>query len=607
MTSSIDIEREETTSPVFALSRPSRTSRVALPVAELGESGATSESRLATSESRLATSESKLDLRLTPKLGVGTVGPYDLALELAAGGMATVYLAVHDMKSFRVPVAVKRVHPHLAKSREFVEMFADEARIAAAINHPHVCRVFDFGKVDGSYFLAMEFLAGKPLSRVFRALTSAHLDEPRHAAIVSRIIAGLAEGLHAAHTLKDARGVPLEVVHRDVTPQNLFVLADGSVRVTDFGIAWARVRTHHTETGRIKGKLSYLAPEQLNHSAVDARSDIWSLGVVAWEMLTGRRLFHAVSEGDAVLAVLGREIPPPSRFAPKVPPELDAIVLRALSRNREERYASARELSRELEGVLGKMHANVSALDVEAWLEQLFPGHAAHNAELVSRAIEMPPLPRSATPRSAPRRAGTSPETSAALPAAVSLAEPSKGWARWRRRARTAALVVAMAAPIAFAIRHSSRAEAPTRLGVARRVLAPADLSGAANASSASEKSLANHAFLLAASLAPPSGYGRAPATPSPSDQSSAPLAAGSGSVRVDTKNGEASVLFEGHTLGTTPVTLDLPVGQHTLLLEPLHGGAPLPVNVRIDEDATSLVTVALPSAPDAPASSLAP
>ena len=207
-----------------------------------------------------------------PIASSGMAGPYHLALEIASGGMATVYLAVHGLEGFQNTVAVKRIHPHLAKDKQFVDMFVDEAHIAARINHPFVCRVFDFGKAaDGSSYIAMEFLRGEPLSRVFRALTPERIAEPRHPTIIARLIANLAEGLHAAHTLKDTHGQSLEVVHRDITPQNLFVLCDGTVRVTDFGIARARVRSHHTEGGRHVRQLALDAPA-LGMVAANARA-----------------------------------------------------------------------------------------------------------------------------------------------------------------------------------------------------------------------------------------------------------------------------------------------------------------------------------------------
>ena len=204
--------------------------------------------------------------------------------------MATVYLALYrSVEGFEKLCAVKRIHPHLASEREFTNMFADEAQIAARISHPFVCSVFSFGRSQQSHYLAMEFLRGEPLSAVTRRVAgSPELgDDPRFPAIAARLLANFAEGLHAAHTLRDDRGALFDVVHRDVTPQNLFVLYDGTVRVTDFGIAHARRRLHQTEGQKLKGKLSYVAPEQLKEGNVDLRVDVWGLGVTLWELLAG--------------------------------------------------------------------------------------------------------------------------------------------------------------------------------------------------------------------------------------------------------------------------------------------------------------------------------
>ena len=370
-----------------------------------------------------------------PIASSGMAGPYHLALEIASGGMATVYLAVHGLEGFQNTVAVKRIHPHLAKDKQFVDMFVDEAHIAARINHPYVCRVFDFGKTgDHSYYIAMEFLRGEPLSRVFEALTPERVESPRHPTIIARVIANLAEGLHAAHTLKDTHGQCLDVVHRDVTPQNLFVLCDGTVRVTDFGIARARVRSHQTEAGRIKRKLSYMSPEQLNQQPVDCRSDLWSLGVVTWELLTGRRLFRATSEGETVLSVLSRPIPPPSRFAASVPRQLDAIVLRALSRDPALRFSSARELLRALETFLAGASDTVPTMDVADWVEELFPGAAQRSDGLVELAHAVLPPER--------RKSQRPPS----LPATIHASgEKEKGVAGTRRPTSPQSLAVASA------------------------------------------------------------------------------------------------------------------------------------------------------------------
>jgi len=237
-------------------------------------------------------------------------------------------------------------------------------------------------------------LRGEPLSHVFKALTPERITSTSHPTTIARIVEKLANGLHAAHTLKDARGVSLDLVHRDFTPQNSYVSCDGTVRVTDFGIARVRARCQQTEGGRIRGKLSYMSPEQLNQQLVDCRSDIWSLGVVAWELLTGRRLFRAASEGETVLSVLSRPIPPPSRFAGGVPRQLDAIVLRALSRDPEARYASANELGRALEALLSASGGALAEPEIAEWLDGLLPGAGDRSDDLVRFARSVVPSAR---------------------------------------------------------------------------------------------------------------------------------------------------------------------------------------------------------------------
>lgn len=383
---------------------------------------------------------------------VRSAGPYSVALELASGGMAKVYLGLRDVAGLPVAVAIKQIHKHLAGDQKFIDMFGDEARIAAGINHPAVCRVFDFGKADGTYYIAMEYLQGAHLSDVFRALGERRIVSLDHARIVARVIANLAEGLHAAHELRDANGVPMDVVHRDVSPQNLFVLNDGTVRVTDFGIARARVRVHRTIGSNIKGKLAYLAPEQLEQRIVDRRADIWGLGVVTWELLTGQRLFHAPSEGETVMSVLRKEIPKPSALASSIPSELDAIVLRALSRDAERRYATARDFSRALERFLAKSGLGLSALDVEGWLADLFPGLAARTEALVVRAHAIASEPHRPADSDLPPSVTLQVESAPGIADGPYLAveeasnERPRPASRWPQRAAGAALAAAVVA-----------------------------------------------------------------------------------------------------------------------------------------------------------------
>jgi len=564
-----------------------------------------------------------------PIASSGMAGPYHLALEIASGGMATVYLAVHGLEGFQNTVAVKRIHPHLAKDKQFVDMFADEAHIAARINHPYVCRVFDFGKTgDDSYYIAMEFLRGEPLSRVFKTLTPERIANPRHPTMIARLIANLAEGLHAAHTLKDTRGQCLDVVHRDVTPQNLFVLCDGTVRVTDFGIARARVRSHQTEGGRIKGKLSYMSPEQLNQQPVDCRSDLWSLGVVTWELLTGRRLFRATSEGETVLSVLSRPIPPPSRFAGGVPRQLDAIVLRALSRDPALRYSSARELVRALETFLAAAGDTVPTMDIAEWVEDLFPGVATRSDGLIELAhavlpperrqsLRAPTLPAiSVSPAQSSQR-GAATRRRPILPNLPSVTDKLGSELRWGRALLLTLALVAGLVGVLVVARTSPRdappatpASAPSALPLAEapKPAAPSPAPAPGAATVAQTPAAANPVetpkptekqavSTVAASNANATTKRTTPTpTASPAPKSTGPERLGS--VQLMTKNGRAEVYLGGRMMGVTPLTLDLPPGQAVLLLKPVGGGESRTVTVAIQTGAASFITVPLTVSP---------
>jgi serine/threonine-protein kinase len=314
------------------------------------------------------------------------VGKYRLAFRLASGGMGTVYLA--RARGFSQTVAIKRIHPHLADNPKFVAMFLDEARIAARIQHPNVCGVVDFGEANGSYYFAMPYLAGESLSRVIR---TAHADpawRDRFLHLAARLASDACEGLHAAHELTDDDGRPLSVVHRDVSPQNLLVGYDGVVRVLDFGVASAEQRLHSTTTGEVKGTFAYIAPEQLNGHGVDRRADIWSLGVVLWECVAGRRLFGRSNVNETVRAVLGDPVPSLREIRPDVPLGLEEIVFRALARDPDARYASAREMGRDLHQFLLEERRSVGPADVSELMRALFPRGAEEKRKLLERARE---------------------------------------------------------------------------------------------------------------------------------------------------------------------------------------------------------------------------
>jgi serine/threonine protein kinase len=267
-------------------------------------------------------------------------GRYVLLEQLALGGMAEIFLAkAVGEAGFEKAFVVKRVLPHLTLAHGFVEMFLDEARIAAQLNHPGIVQIFDLGKQDGDYYFAMEYLAGEDVSAVVRRCEELGRRIPVDVAV--KIAAAAAEALHYAHRYHTPDGRPLGIVHRDISPSNLFVTYHGTVKVLDFGIARAEQRLQQTRAGHIKGKAAYMAPEQARGEQVDARADVWALGVCLHEMLTGRRLFLRDSSGDTLLAVREGPIPRPRELRPEIPVELDALIMQALERDVSRRCPSA--------------------------------------------------------------------------------------------------------------------------------------------------------------------------------------------------------------------------------------------------------------------------
>lgn len=357
------------------------------------------------------------------------IGRYQLCFELASGGMASVYLArAEGAPGFQKLVALKRIHPHLAAEKEYVEMFLDEARIASRITHANVCTVVDFGDVDGEYFIAMEYLVGEPLSRIHRRVV-ADADQRSSALLparMARVIAQACEGLHAAHELRDADGESLRVVHRDVSAENLFVTYDGATQVVDFGIAHARQRLHHTDAGQVKGTFPYMAPEQMTAAVVDRRVDVWALGAVLWELLTLRRLFLRDTDVNTMYAVLSGEIRPPSEYRNDVPPELDEIVLKALQRSPDERWQSARDMGKALRRFLANQEDLVGPAEIADWMAELFPQGEGRKRQLMEIArssdapIESDP-PHRAGDKSGSRGLRIPPTSGRRLPAAPPL------------------------------------------------------------------------------------------------------------------------------------------------------------------------------------------
>ncbi|MFO0761215.1 MAG: serine/threonine-protein kinase [Byssovorax sp.] len=306
---------------------------------------------------------------------------YIIGEEIAAGGMATVHLGgmVGDGGFTRV-VAIKRLHPHYARDPDFAAMLLDEGRLTARITHVHVVQTLDVVASGPDLFIVMEYVHGEPLNRLLRAVVRKGERIPPK--IAAGIVAGVLRGLHAAHEARDAQGQLLGVVHRDVSPQNVMVGADGIARVLDFGIAKARGRAHQTETGQIKGKFAYMPPEQLRAEVLDRRADLYAAGVVLWESLVGARLFTGADQAPSLEKLLDPVIEAPSARAPSIGDAYDAVTLRALARDREGRFPTALAMAEAIEGC-GPV---ASSSEIGAWVQATAGEALAERAARVAEA-----------------------------------------------------------------------------------------------------------------------------------------------------------------------------------------------------------------------------
>jgi eukaryotic-like serine/threonine-protein kinase len=302
--------------------------------------------------------------------GSARLGKYELIRKLASGGMAEVFLArAAGPMGFEKSCVLKRILPHLAEDDVFVQMFLDEARLAAQLNHPNVVQIFDFGESDGAYFLAMEFIDGPNLRALYRR--AAQLGRPLPIAVCAKIISFAAEGLAYAHDFTDPMtGEPMGLIHRDISPDNVLVSRDGAVKVVDFGIAKAANQTHHTRTGALKGKLAYMPPEQLKARVLDRRVDVFSLGMVFYELLTGMRPFDATSEVEIMQAILNEPPVPAAHRRPDVPLQLQEILDRALAKDREQRYPDCRSFQHDLERFIHSAGEPVGAFQISSLVKE---------------------------------------------------------------------------------------------------------------------------------------------------------------------------------------------------------------------------------------------
>lgn len=299
------------------------------------------------------------------------LGKYQLLRRIATGGMAEIFLArAQAMHGFEKQVVLKRILPQHASSDDFIRMFLAEARLAATLHHPNIVQVYDIGEEAGAYFFTMEYIQGEDLRRLVRA--ARRKQTPIPLAHILHIIMGMAGGLHHAHEKIGTDGLPLGIVHRDVSPSNVLVTYEGDVKVVDFGIAKAAAAQNSTMAGTLKGKIPYMSPEQCRGELVDRRSDIFSIGTLLWELTTGKRLFAGENEFAILNRVAKADVPPPSSVRPEYPPELEAIVMRALSVDPENRYPTAIDLQIDLEDFAREARLPVSSARMGRFMRALF-------------------------------------------------------------------------------------------------------------------------------------------------------------------------------------------------------------------------------------------
>ena len=301
----------------------------------------------------------------------GKFGKYTLLEKLAVGGMAEIFLGQQaGLEGFEKTIVIKRIRPHLSDQKNFVQMFLHEGRLAAQLNHPNIVTIYDLGKISANYFIAMEYVFGRDMRQIFPRSQELEIPFPMEYAL--KIASSVCEGLYYAHNKTDAEGKSLTIVHRDISPENIMVSFDGNVKITDFGIAKAHTQLEHTKAGEIKGKLCYMSPEQCRAELLDHRSDIFSLGVVLYEWMTGYKIFTGDNEMQILKSVMEGKIYPPSYFKADIPEAVEHIIMKALARDKRQRYKNAWDMQYDIDSFLSQHIFTPSNLHLANFIRQLF-------------------------------------------------------------------------------------------------------------------------------------------------------------------------------------------------------------------------------------------
>lgn len=319
---------------------------------------------------------------------IGGKGRYMLLKLLARGGMAEIWLARKADGTDAGHVVIKRLHPYLREEKKYRDMFLDEARITARLDHANIVKVREVGTYKGDQFLVMEYLDGVSLGHLINTALDRRIQVPPR--LIAGIMAKVCDGLEYAHTLRDDNGKPMNIVHRDVSPPNIIVLFSGEVKLVDFGVARAEDRVHKTATGMMKGKVSYMSPEQCYGKHLDARSDVFSLGIVFWEVLTCRHLFKRKSEIDTLKSIVTDEPVPVRKYNPEVKSELNTVVMKALEKDPQDRYQTARHMGAAIRKYLKKTRAPDLQTEIVAFLTRVLPDHEEGRRRMLDEFESLP-------------------------------------------------------------------------------------------------------------------------------------------------------------------------------------------------------------------------
>jgi serine/threonine-protein kinase len=492
-------------------------------------------------------------------------GKYELVSRLAAGGMAEIFLArTKSIQGFEKYLVIKRILQHRTADPEFVRMFLDEARVAATLDHPNIVQIYDVGHVDNEYFIAMEYLRGHNLIEIVRAGAKLGYAKPPLEHVVS-ILTQCCAGLHYAHEKRDFEGRSLDIVHRDVTPQNIVVSFDGSVKVVDFGIAKAATREVETLAGTLKGKIGYMSPEQCKGGSVDRRSDIFAVGIILFELTTGKRLYHERSDFDTLKKIIEGPVPSPRDLLPFYPAFLNAIVVRCLQKNPDDRYQTARDLHADLDAFGRDNQLVTGTVPLSQYMERIYADelatHKSADAAAMATAAQVTMAGSSAS------YLGESSRRSA--PVATPLAHARRQhMVRLVMQAAIAVFLVALGGGVVWwqtRPRMAAQAMQPAAAAQPTAPVAQPMVPAVPGPKSAVPVVAAPGAPAMAAAVTPPVAAppppNMAPARPKPQAKP------GDAHITVASEP-RCELLVDGSPYGATPlIDLAVPAGRHTIVL----------------------------------------